>query len=109
MYTLTVNTDNPQELADLLSALTGSPKVPVKSSAKVVATSSDATPGENAEISSPEPPKITKEMVRELTAEKVQAGKSAVVKDLLKKYNAKNAATVPEESFASFYNDLKAA
>ena len=109
MYTLTVNTDNPQELADLLSSLTGSPKAPVKSSTKAAATSSDATPGEKAEVPTTEPPKVTKEMVRELTAEKVQAGKSAVVKDLLKKYNAKNAATVPEESFASYYNDLKAA
>lgn len=103
-YTLTVNADNPKELANLLSALTGN-TAPVQS-AKTEKGKNTAASAEAEETGKEE--KVTKEMVRELTAEKVQAGKSAKVKEVLKKYNAKNAATVPDESLVDFHNDLKA-
>jgi hypothetical protein len=102
-YTLTVSAEHPQELADLLTALVGgesSKTVKQAASKKAVVPTKEDDKEEESET-------VTKEMVRELTAEKVQKGKTDKVKKLLAKYNAKNAATVPEESFADYYNELK--
>lgn len=104
-YTLTVNADTPGELADLLSHLSNGHK-PVKSIGAVL----NGKEGDKAKEEKKEEIKVTKEMVRELTAEKVRAGEStkAKVKAVLKKYNAANAALIPDESLVAFYNDLKA-
>lgn len=104
-YTLTVSAENPNELADLISVISGGSK-----SVKASSSKQNSTSASNGEVKKEEDEeiKVTKEMVRELTSEKVQAGKTAKVKTLLAKYGAKNAATVPEESFVAYYKDLKA-
>lgn len=105
-YTLTVNADTPGELAELLAHLSNGSK-PAKSMTAVL----NGKEGEKTkEEKKKDDVRVTKEMVRELTAEKVRAGEStkAKVKAVLKKYNAANAALIPDESLVAFYNDLKA-
>ena len=107
-FTLTVTSNNPAELAKLLSGISGGSLAPVATprAGKNEETQKTTTHASDSSVVSEGAITVTLEMVREKTAEKAQAGKKDAIKKLLAEFNAPNAASLAKENWEDFYNKL---
>ena len=84
--------------------------ISVDESKPVQEESKEETKADSATEPTQEPnedkPNITKEMVREVCAKAIKAGKSAEVKKIVADHGAKSIPTLKEEEYASVYEEV---